>query len=305
MDYIAIYLKVLSMSQTSDWPLPQGSLRYIIPQRLIKLLEKHPLTRELYPISFGHYQRAKGHSMNRSQHKDELLIYCTEGEAEVVTGQQALKVVAGDLLYLPAGEAHRYTTLDNNPWTIHWVHYSGPLASYFRQYLGFSGLNRRINLGRQPRLLVDFNGLLSVQDSGFQEQPLIHASNRLRQLLTALPLSHKRPQVKQQTDLNLPLLQEQMRDHLNTRLDLDSLAATAGLSRYHFIARYKQITGETPIQHYLQMKIERACYLLDTGESSIGSIAEQLGYEDSYYFSRLFKKVMGVSPGNYRRVNRY
>ena len=81
------------MSHTSDWPLPIGSLRYIIPQRLIKLLEKHPLTRELYPISFGHYQRAKGHSMDRSQHKDELLIYCTEGEAEVVTGQDRKSVV--------------------------------------------------------------------------------------------------------------------------------------------------------------------------------------------------------------------
>lgn len=293
------------MSQTSDWPLPQGSLRYMIPQRLLKLLEKHPLTRELYPISFGHYHRARGHSMDRRLHDDELLIYCTEGEAEVFTGQQRLHIEAGDLLYLPSGEAHRYSTPDHNPWTIHWVHYTGPLSSYFRQYLGFSGNNRLINLGRQPRLLVDFNGLLSVQDSGFQEQPLIHASNRLRQLLTALPLSHKRPQIKHQTELNLDLLHQQMRNHLHSRLDLDSLAATAGLSRYHFIARYRQLTGETPIQHYLHMKIERACYLLDTGESSISSIAEQLGYEDSYYFSRLFKKVMGVSPGNYRRVNRY
>ncbi len=53
------------------------------------------------------------------------------------------------------------------------------------------------------------------------------------------------------------------------------------------------------------MKIERACYLLDTGELSISAVAEQLGYEDSYYFSRLFKKVMGVSPSSYRRVNRF
>lgn len=293
------------MSQTSDWPLPPGSVRYIIPQRLRKLLEKHPLTRELYPLSFGHYQRARGHSMYRSRHDDELLIYCTEGEAEVVTGQQKLHIQAGDLLYLPAGEPHHYTTPDHNPWTIHWVHYSGPLSSYLRQYLGFQGNNRHINLGRQPRLLVDFNGLLSVQDSGFQEQPLIHACNRLRQLLTALPLSHKRPQLRQQAELDLEQLHQLMRDHLHDRMDLDSLAAKAGLSRYHFIARYKQLTGETPIQHYLQMKIERACYLLDTGESSISNIAEQLGYEDSYYFSRLFKKVMGVSPSNYRRVNRY
>ncbi|WP_114418602.1 AraC family transcriptional regulator [Marinospirillum perlucidum] len=293
------------MSTTSDWPLPPDSLRYVLPQRLVQLLQKHPLTRDIYPLSFGHYRRARGHRMHRDRHDDELLIYCTEGEAVLTTGNQKIQVEAGDLLLLPSGEAHRYATPDANPWTIYWIHYSGPLAPYFRQYLGFSGQTRRLHLGRQPRLLVDFNGLLSVQDSGFREQPLIHAANRLRQLLTALPLSHSGIQPKQQTELDLDELHQQMRQNLEGRLDLDSLAATAGLSRYHFIARYKQMTGQTPIQHYLHMKIERACYLLDSGESSIRSIAEQLGYEDSYYFSRLFKKVMGVSPANYRRVNRY
>ena len=293
------------MSKTSDWPLPDGSLRYLLPQRVIKLLEKHPLTRELYPLSFGHYRRARGHSMNRQRHDDELLIYCTEGEAQVTTGPQSFTVQAGDLLLLPSGEPHQYFTPDANPWTIHWVHYTGPLASYFQQYLGFGEQLRKLHLGRQPRLLVDFNGLLSVQNSGFSEQPLIHACNRLRQLLTALPLSHQGTQIRQHTELDLERLHQIMRTNLESRLDLDSLAAAAGLSRYHFIARYKQLTGQTPIQHYLHMKIERACYLLDTGEASISSIAEQLGYEDSYYFSRLFKKVMGISPANYRRVNRY
>jgi len=293
------------MSTTSEWPLPKGSLRYLLPQRVLGLLEKHPLTRELYPVSFGHYRRAQGHSMQRDRHDDELLIYCTQGEAEVIIGDQKIQVTAGDLLLLPTGEAHRYSTPDKNPWTIYWIHYRGPLAQYFQTYLGFHGNLRRIHLGYQPRLVVDFNGLLSVQDSGFREQPLIHAANRLRQLLTALPLSHQNAQPQQQTQLNLDQLHQLMRSHLNDRLDLDQLAEAAGLSRYHFIARYKQLTGQTPIQHYLHMKIERACYLLDTGESSISSIAEQLGYEDSYYFSRLFKKVMGVSPTNYRRVNQH
>lgn len=291
-------------SKPSDWPLPDGSLRYLLPQRLIKLLSKHPLTRELYPVSFGFYQRAKGHKMHRSNHTNELLIYCSDGEAKLITGKQKIKVETGDLVYLPSGEAHSYATPNSNPWTIHWVHFSGTLSSYFQQYLGFSGNNRKLSLGRQPRLLVDFNGLLSVQDSGYQEQPLIHASNRLRQLLTALPLAGKATTTQGgSSQLNLQQIQDLMRQHLTSRLDLNQLAASAGLSRYHFITKYKQLTGETPIQHYLHMKIEKACYLLDAGELSIGAIAEQLGYEDSYYFSRLFKKVMGVSPSSYRRVS--
>lgn len=243
--------------------------------------------------------------MQRSRHDNELLIYCTEGAAEVITGEQQISVEAGDLLYLPAGESHRYATLDNDPWTIHWVHYTGPLASYFRQYMGFDGKKRLQHLGRQPRLMVDFNGLLSVQDSGFREQPLIHASNRLRQLLTAIPLSGVQSKSPVERGLKLDQLHAMMQSHLHQRLDLDQLAAASGLSRYHFIARYRQLTGETPIQHYLKMKVERACHMLDTSGASLAEIAEQLGYDDSFYFSRLFKKIMGVSPSNYRRANRY
>ena len=46
--------------------------------------------------------------------------------------------------------------------------------------------------------------------------------------------------------------------------------------------------------------MERACYLLDTYDQPVAEIARGLGYEDPYYFSRLFRKVMGMSPTRYR-----
>ncbi|MFK7161265.1 AraC family transcriptional regulator [Marinospirillum sp. MEB164] len=287
------------MSHTSDWPLPEGSLRYLVPPRLVADLAQHPLTQELYPLAFGFYQRARGHQMQRQQHQTELLIYCIEGEGQVTSGGQTSRVEAGELLYLPAGEPHHYATLEQHPWTIYWVHFSGSLAPALRQHLGFAGTQRTRWIGRQARLLVDFNGLLAAQQRGFHKETLIHASQRLRQLLCALPLIQ--PQDQQQAKLDLPALEQLMRAHLDQRLDLDTLAAKAGLSRYHFVHRYKALTGVTPIQHYLQMKIEKACQLLDTSSASWRQIAEQLGYEDSYYCSRLFKKIMGISPHFYRR----
>jgi AraC-like DNA-binding protein len=60
------------------------------------------------------------------------------------------------------------------------------------------------------------------------------------------------------------------------------------------------LTGHSPIQHFLHLKIQHACLLLDTSENSIKQIAGEVGYNDAYYFSRLFKQVMGVSPSGYR-----
>ncbi len=267
------------MPQTSQWPVPADSVRYVVPEPIIRQLASHPLTRELYPLAFGHYRKAAGHHMHREHHRDNLLIYCTEGKAFLNVCGEPHVVQPGDLLLLPAGASHRYTADPDNPWTIHWVHYTGPLAEEFRDYMGFGGSTRIRHLGRQPRLLVDFNGLLSVRQTGFRTRGLIHAANRLRQLMAAVPLNADEAGLQRQSEL--------------------------GLSPAHFATRYRSQTGTSPIQHFLHLKVERACQMLDTSSLSFADISRRLGYDDAYYFSRLFKKVMGQSPRDYRNTARH
>lgn len=291
------------MTQTSQWPVPADSIRYVLPAPAIKALSEHPLTKELYPLAFGHYRNALGHHMHREHHRDNLLIYCTEGRAFLNVEGVPCTAEAGDLVLLPAGVSHRYTADPDNPWTIHWVHYTGPLAEEFHHYMGFSDAIRVLHLGQQPRVLVDFNGLLSVQQTGFRSKGLIHAANRLRQLLTAIPLTLDATSMAQQPDLDI--IHNFMREHLEERITLEQLADLVGLSPPHFATRYRAQTGTTPIQHFLHLKVERACQLLDTSNRSFAQISASLGYDDAYYFSRLFKKVMGQSPSHYRHTNRH
>lgn len=305
MDYLSETNKTSPriMTQTSQWPVPEDSVRYVVPAPIIRLLASHPLTRDLYPLAFGHYRRAAGHHMHREHHSDYLLIYCTEGKAFLNVLGEPHTVEAGDLLLLPAGAHHRYTSDPDNPWTIHWVHYTGPLAEEFRNYMGFSGTTRVRHLGRQPRLLVDFNGLLSVRQTGFRARGLIHAANRLRQLMAAIPLTAD--ETSQEHKAELDTIHNFMREHLDERISLDQLADLAGLSPAHFATRYREQTGTSPIQHFLHLKVERACQMLDTTDLSFADISRRMGYDDAYYFSRLFKKVMGQSPRDYRHTARH
>ena len=291
------------MTQTSQWPVPKDSVRYVVPAPIIKVLSGHPLTRELYPLAFGHYRRAAGHHMHREHHNDNLLIYCTEGKAFLNVQGEPLTVEAGDLVLLPAGASHRYTADPDDPWSIHWVHFTGPLAQDFCSYMGFSDSTRIRHLGRQPRLLVDFNGLLSVRQTGFRARGLIHASNRLRQLLAAVPISAD--ETRQGLQAGLDSIHNYMREHLDERITLEQLADLAGLSPAHFATRYREQTGTSPVQHFLHLKIERACQMLDSTTFSFAEISRRLGYDDSYYFSRLFKKIMGQSPRDYRDTARH
>lgn len=304
LDYLSIFRDEWPlMSRTSQWPVPPDSIRYVVPSPVIRGLSQHPLTRDLYPLAFGHYRRAAGHHMHREQHNDYLLIYCTDGEAYLSIEERPHPVNAGDLVLIPPGAVHRYTAAPENPWTIHWVHYTGPLADSFRLHMGFTDDMPVQHIGRQPRLLVDFNGLLSVQQTGFRTLGLVHVANRLRQLLSGIPLGIDQADDARQADLEL--IDNFMHEHLHERITLDQLAELSGLSSAHFATRYREATGVSPIQHFLHLKVEQACRLLDTTDRSFARISRMLGYDDSYYFSRLFKKIMGQSPTDYRLTHRH
>ena len=79
----------------------------------------------------------------------------------------------------------------------------------------------------------------------------------------------RRAQANSQYGFNLEALQSFMLEHIGQPLDLDTLAAAANLSKYHFASKYKALTGYSPIKYFLNMKMEHACYLLDTTNLSV------------------------------------
>jgi transcriptional regulator GlxA family with amidase domain len=68
-----------------------------------------------------------------------------------------------------------------------------------------------------------------------------------------------------------------------------------------FRKAFKQITGESPNQYHLNLRLNRAKDLLMTTILNINEIADQTGFESVFYFSKLFKKKNGVSPHNFRK----
>ncbi|SEI75206.1 AraC-like ligand binding domain-containing protein [Allopseudospirillum japonicum] len=294
------------MSHPSDWPLPQGSVRFVMPKFIRDELKTHPLTASLYPVSFGYYQQALGHRMCRDCPDDWLLIYCTGGEAQARVAETLLKVQAGDVLILPKGVAHEYQTSEATPWTLYWVHFEGELASLLFDSLSYESERpyRCLSVGISARLMSEFASLLEARNTGYRRHALLHTASQMRQLLSYITLVLPVQTPHRRQGLDLASIQAHMQANLHTRLEVDTLAEQANLSKYHFIHRYKALTGLAPIQHFLQMKIEHACHLLDQTSLSISEISYALGYEDSYYFSRLFKKVMGLAPTAYRRIRR-
>ena len=74
-------------------------------------------------------------------------------------------------------------------------------------------------------------------------------------------------------------------------LSLDEMAAHSGQSLLYFTKLFRQRTNQSPMAYFIQLKIRKACELLDQTDSTIREIATQIGNDDPYFFSRIFKKT--------------
>ncbi len=288
------------MTGPSNWPLPAQGVRFVTPRFLRRRLAEHPLTRGLYPHAMGYYPRALGHRVRRAEHGDHLLLYCVEGSGRLTAEDIEWGVAAGDLIMLPHGLEHAYRADDRDPWTVYWVHFEGTLVEPFWREIGFRRERPVARLGGAPKIIADFETLLGVRRSGYSLPVFVHAANHLREMLSYFAVLMPQADPRQARQFDLDHVHALMQEHIHEQLDLDALAERVKLSKYTFARKYKRLTGTSPIQNFIHLKMERACYLLDISQQSVQEIAWSLGYEDAYYFSRLFRKVIGVAPTQYR-----
>lgn len=283
----------------SPWPLPEGGRRVLVSPEQLTTMATDERISALYPHGFGFYPQARGHRMARQQHDDHLVIYCVEGQGHCWLGEARYTVNAGDMLVLPAGTAHRYGAARQSPWSIFWLHLGGRAADQWLAPLCDPGPVAAVGL--HERLVLDFRALLDSNRRGVRGDDLRLTATLCQSILAHAALMQAR--ARDADSDSLAQLHSFMDAHLTERLTLDDLVSASGTpSRYQFIRLYKRITGQTPMQAFLQRKMAHACYLMDVSDDTVAAIGRQLGFDDPYYFSRAFKRVVGVSPAHYRRT---
>lgn len=93
-----------------------------------------------------------------------------------------------------------------------------------------------------------------------------------------------------------------LEDHYNEKISLDQIAENMYLSPFYISKIFKSEIGDTPIRHLINIRLEKAKELLESGDSgSIQAVAAMVGYDDAYHFSKLFKKRYGISPSQAKK----
>ena len=266
-----------------------------------------PLVSSLYVTDIGYYPHADGHFCQRNKPiAEHVLIYCVNGIGWYEVNGEKYIVTANHFFILPAGKPHAYGADENTPWTIYWVHFSGAHATIYatgtlRPQEIQPNIHSRINYRNQI-----FEEIFNTLNNGYSRESLRYVSSLLHYYLASMRYINFYRQSNKNTESDgmIAAAIHYMKENIEKHLTLNDLATYTGYSLTHFSSLFKQQTGESPLAYFNRLKIEASCQMLDDTDMHINQICHKVGITDCYYFSRLFRRITGLSPKEYRLQQR-
>lgn len=278
----------------------------VIPDSIKKVFAKDPLINRLYITDIGYFPVAKKHKMTRDMGAESsICIFCKNGSGWVKTKNNLITIKEGELLIIPPGLPHTYGSYASNPWSIYWMHYSGEDSS---KLIGdYSGDLFKIHLDKELTLFFidNFDHIYLSLQKGYNRENMIILFRLLGYMLTKVIFNNNesKNRIKNSGQIVESCI-EYMRRNISNNLTLEDLSSHVNYSVSHLSSIFKHVTGFSPIHYYLQLKVQKACFFLDTSADNISTVSQKVGIHDPLYFSRIFKKIMHQSPREYRNVRK-
>lgn len=276
----------------------KGERMIVLPTEAFQDYVEHPQVRRLLLTDVGFFPHANFHYRERREGIEEyIFIYCTEGKGVIQVKGQEFVLQSGEAFCIPKGQAHLYYSLEEDPWSILWVHFKGEDTKYYP--LDECRLIRFDSDNATNRMLFLFELLFKVLDGNYTLGNFIYISQVLSLLLAETYDREKRNTTlvhnKHVTDVV-----KYMSQHLAEDLTLGSIAKEFELSKSYLNVIFQKYTQHTPIDFYNKLKIKEACKMLRSKNAYVYEVAQAMGYKDQYYFSRIFKKIVGITPSEYK-----
>ncbi|UJF34795.1 AraC family transcriptional regulator [Paenibacillus hexagrammi] len=269
---------------------------------MIEYLQKSKHHTELHLTQFGIESCIPRHFHGPAVRDYYLLHYILEGRGSFEVGGTTYTLGKGQGFLICPGVVTYYEADASHPWTYCWVGFNGTLAEWLLKQAGLTLSSPILHYNSDDRLYR----YIQMMDDSKKDFPRSRESRlngllylMLSELVESGPVEPNSPK-SVRSEVYVEKVLDLIEVNYAQKITMEDIAHAIGLNRSYLCSLFKQRMN-TSIQDYLiRCRINKACEMMGNAELSIGDISRSVGYNDPLLFSKMFKKVKGLSPKHYR-----
>lgn len=252
----------------------------------------------------GELHALQAHTSNRKGLGSYLFFAVTDGAGDLFYNEKHYSLETGDCVFINCQQAYSHTPSPSALWSLKWVHFYGPLMnSVYDKYLERGGrpVFHPDNIDLYSSLIMD---ILSVSESDDYIRDM-RINEKIASLLTLIMSESWHPENNPKTGSkkqSLHNVKVYLDEHYPERITLDHLAQKFYINKYYLTRVFKEQFGTTILSYLDHVRVTHAKQLLRFSNMTAEEIGRKVGIEEPGYFNRVFKKVEGITPGEYRKM---
>lgn len=218
------------------------------------------------------------------------LTYIIDGKATYIVNGRPYQLVAGDLIYIQKGNLRQAYTDKNDP-----MHCFAFIFNYYTNKTIDIPIKTKSSIGLAPGLInmyKEFNRVWLEKEITY----IMESRGIFMKILAKLIKIQNQSDSKH--DLRIERVKNYIINNYNKKLEIKVLADLINLSPIYLGSLFKEVTGYSVNQYINMIRINKAEGLLIKGECNVQQAAYYCGFNDPFYFSKVFKELKGLPPSN-------
>jgi AraC-like DNA-binding protein len=264
---------------------------------------KEQLNSSFYITWTGYRKCGPNHVIGPRILENFKIVFVVKGKGYLLLGKEETCIQAGDMFILFPREVHYYHANPDDPWELMWVCLNG---TSFEDMLKSIGITKEhcifsniVNQSVKDMLGDIINDLRTNPDSTNQLYSIGTLCILLSRIQKAIENSNLSAENRQKQTV-IEQVTNFIEANSHMPLNVNVLCEYINYSRSYLSRVFKTETGYSIPEYINHVRINHAKQLLEETELSIQEIAISVGFPDAFYFSKMFKKQLGISPSNYK-----
>ena len=233
---------------------------------------------------------------------DFQLLYVASGKVYFYFGKNEYIAPAGHMILYHPYEEQNYVYYGTDQTEVYWIHFTGNDVENILKYYDIPLYEHSFYTGNSivyENLFKEMIRELQNRSPQFEELTILY----FKQLLLLVQRNRTEYQHVANHSMvdEIELAKNYFHDHYQEAISIEDYASSRHMSTCWFIRSFRTLTGNTPLQYILSIRMTNARTLLEYTQYNITEVAALVGFDDPLHFSHLFKKHTGVSPSEYRK----